>query len=221
MKICLISDTHNKHRELKIPENIDMIIFAGDISFRGEISIISDFANWMKDLPIQHKIVIAGNHDRSFEDNRHDIVVKLLHEAGITYLQDNSITIDGLNIYGSPWQPAFCNWSFNAERGKEIAAIWSKIPDSTHILVTHGPPKGVLDLVENDYGGFDHIGCEDLMNRIDQLKELKLSTFGHLHLQGAQKAILNGIIFVNAAMCDEQYKITREPVIVDISTITN
>ena len=34
------------------------------------------------------------------------------------YLQDSSVTICGLKIYGTPWQPEFCGWAFNLPRGQ-------------------------------------------------------------------------------------------------------
>jgi len=65
------------------------------------------------------------------------------------YLEDSSTTVHGYKIYGSPWTPYFFGWAFNAQRGKECAEIWSKIPTDTEILITHGPPHG-KNLFEKD-----------------------------------------------------------------------
>ena len=75
------------------------------------------------------------------------------------YLEDSSITLFGIKIYGSPWQPNYFNWAFNLPRGKLLKQKWDKIPNC-HILLTHGPPycHGDKLVKENK-----HIGCEDLL----------------------------------------------------------
>jgi hypothetical protein len=69
--------------------------------------------------------------------------IKKLKEI-CTYLQHESVEIEGLKIFGSPYQPLFYNWGFqyHASRAEEI---WSAIPKDTDILITHGPPHGILD----------------------------------------------------------------------------
>ena len=100
------------------------------------------FLEWFMSLDnYKHKIYIAGNHDRLFEDTP-NIVRELFEQyhPNIIYLQDSSIEVKGLKIYGSPWQPEFCDWAFNLPRGEKLKAVWDLIPDDTDILVTHGPP---------------------------------------------------------------------------------
>ncbi len=63
MRILHISDTHSKHRELPPLPNADVIIHSGDFTFAGSENEAYDFINWFCDLPFQHKIFIAGNHD--------------------------------------------------------------------------------------------------------------------------------------------------------------
>jgi len=54
---------------------------------------------------------------------------------------------------------------------------WRKIPDSTDILVTHGPPYGVLDTAP---GSTLHEGCPELFEAV-RLIEPRLHVFGHIH----------------------------------------
>ena len=68
VRIACISDTHNKHASLVIPE-VDILIVAGDFTGRGRPKEIQEFNRWLGTIPIKHKIVIAGNHDFAFEDN--------------------------------------------------------------------------------------------------------------------------------------------------------
>jgi 3',5'-cyclic AMP phosphodiesterase CpdA len=62
MKIICISDTHNKHRNLDVPDG-DVIVHAGDFSENGTKSETFNFLKWFSGLPHKHKILIAGNHD--------------------------------------------------------------------------------------------------------------------------------------------------------------
>ena len=71
MRITLISDTHTKHHEVTndLPGG-DLLIHAGDIMNSGRNpGDITSFCKWFDGLDqYDHKIFIAGNHDRMFED---------------------------------------------------------------------------------------------------------------------------------------------------------
>jgi len=126
LKIISISDTHGKHKGLTLPD-ADMIIHAGDITSNGDELQVKSFLNWFSNLNIQHKIFIAGNHDFYFERNPTEGIQKLIPE-NIIYLNDQLITIDGINIWGSPITPWFFDWAFNRERGEDIKKHWDLIP---------------------------------------------------------------------------------------------
>ena len=77
--IFLFSDTHGKHRNVPIPENIQIIIHCGDICNGGDENEILDFFNWYSDLKIPYKIFVNGNHDLPFElepDSARNIIPK-------------------------------------------------------------------------------------------------------------------------------------------------
>jgi Icc-related predicted phosphoesterase len=215
MKICCISDTHSYHRQIKIPE-CDMLIHAGDITFKGELKVIEDFALWMKELPVKHKIVIHGNHEVGHERGpKREPGLKLLADAGLIYLQDSFVEIEGLKIYGSPDQPWFHNWEYNRQRGEEIAKKWAMIPVDTNILITHGPPYMIRDLAPRGLFDGENVGCVDLLNRISDLPNLKLHVFGHIHHSyGVTK--IEQCSFVNASSCTESYTPSNAPIVVEI-----
>jgi Icc-related predicted phosphoesterase len=216
MKIVVISDTHEQEEKVNLPDG-DVLLHAGDITYRGNLDKLTKFAAWAAEQKFTHKIIIAGNHDRSFEDVRADQATSILRDHGLIYLQDSGIEIDSIKFWGAPWQPWFYDWAFNVPRGAEIAKKWALIPEDTNVLITHGPPHGILDLVENDWGEYEHKGCEELRKKVDTLqKNLKLHVFGHLHLKGCNQTFINDTIFVNGAMCDEDYKIRRTPIVVEI-----
>ena len=69
MRIWHISDTHTYHGLLKVPTNIDMVIFSGDCSNPRDPYVneqeVRNFITWFASLPIKHKVFVAGNHDTS------------------------------------------------------------------------------------------------------------------------------------------------------------
>jgi Icc-related predicted phosphoesterase len=204
--ITFISDTHTKHYEanLDLPGG-PIIVHCGDISSRGRDWEIREFFDWFGSLPYTHKIMIAGNHDFGFERGPIEI------PEGIHYLQDSSVIIEGIRFYGSPWQPWFFNWAFNLPReGEELKEKWSAIPKDTDILITHGPPKGILDRVIR---GAEHVGCELLRDRIFEIRP-KIVSFGHIHEAYGQEEI-DGIKFVNASLLDHRYDYTNKPIIIN------
>jgi len=206
MKIIVISDTHNKHHNINMPDG-DMIICAGDITNCGNIKDVISFKNWINKFNHKYKVVIAGNHDFCFEKNR-SLCVSVLDD--IIYLEDQLITIEGINIYGSPWQPRFFDWAFNLDRGEPLKKVWEKIPEFTDILITHGPPKDILDKCERD----NRVGCEELIKVINKIKP-KYHIFGHIH-EGYGIIKNNDTTFINASICDYRYNPINQPIIIDI-----
>ena len=142
-RIICLSDTHNCNEQIIVPDG-DILIHAGDATIRGTQQEVEEFLAWFSGLPHQHKIFVAGNHDWLYETNNR--FARLLTASfNIKYLQDSSTEIEGFKIYGSPWTPQFYDWAFMYRRGAPAKACWDLIPDGIDILITHGPPHGVLD----------------------------------------------------------------------------
>lgn len=205
MRIVCISDTHN--REITVPGG-DLLIHAGDATMRGTVDEITEFNAWFSALPHTHKIFIAGNHDWLFEIQ--PAAARKLLDKSIIYLQDTGTNIGGFNIHGSPWQPRFYDWAFNLNRGGEMAEKWEMIPAGTDILITHGPPSGILDLTVDG----DHAGCEELIKKVGEIRP-KVHIFGHIH-EGYGTIEMSGTRFVNASNCDERYRLVNPPIIFDL-----
>ena len=212
MKIVAISDTHCRHRSIRLPEG-DVLIHAGDISLKGKKPEVVDFLQWFSEQPHPHKIFIAGNHDFFFEQNKDPIIHEIIPE-NITYLNDSGCKIGNCNIWGSPVTPWFFNWAFNKRRGEEIRRHWQMIPENTDILVVHGPPFGVLDTVIND----KHVGCRDLLKTVRQIQP-KLVIFGHVHESYGQVKRL-GINYINACQLNESYELVNKPVVFEIPSFS-
>ena len=209
-KIVCLSDTHNCNQEIIVPDG-DILIHAGDATIRGSIPEIEAFNDWFANLPHKIKIFVAGNHDWLFETNN-SYARKMLDDS-IIYLQDSFVNIEGLKIYGSPWQPRFFDWAFNLMRGAELAEKWKLIPLDTDILITHGPPHGILDEVPRKYW-IENTGCEELRKKVEEIRP-KAHIFGHIHCGYGQTEQF-GVKFINASNCDEEYNPTNAPIVFEI-----
>ncbi|CAI9735082.1 metallophosphoesterase domain-containing protein 1-like isoform X1 [Octopus vulgaris] len=230
LRFVCISDTHCniEKKEDFVPEG-DVLLHAGDFSNCGRLSNIKKFNDFLGSLPHQYKIVIAGNHDISFDTDllkkpvyifKNDIerdLNDLQVESGkafltnCTYLEDSYVDIHGYKIYGSPWQPRFCDWAFNVPRGKKLLDKWNLIPDDVDILITHGPPLGYGDLCRSGL----RAGCVDLLNTIQKRVQPKFHVFGHIH---EDYGILTNktTTFINASSCSINYCLTNPPIVFDL-----
>ena len=209
MKLTIISDTHNIHNQLQLDSG-DVLIHCGDFTRKGELNDVRSFASFIEQQNFSHKIIIAGNHDFCFDDERKKEAELILRSCGINYLNDSSIIIDGIKFWGSPIQPWFHDWAFNRKRGDEIRKHWELIPNNTDVLLTHGPPFGILDLCVHG----ERVGCKDLLEVIKDIRP-KIHAFGHIH-EGYGVTEIDGTKFVNACSLDERYKFKNPPISVVI-----
>jgi predicted phosphodiesterase len=209
MKIVCVSDTHLVHEKAKlvVPDG-DLLIHAGDGTFQGTAEEMGSFNRWFSALPHRRKVLVAGNHDWLFQKDPR--AASALLSPSITYLEDSEITLDGLRIYGSPWQPEFCEWAFNLPRGEPLAAKWRSIPKGVDVLVTHGPPRDILDRCADGRNE----GCDDLLEAVLRVAP-KLHVFGHIH-EAYGTVSKHGTTFVNASLCDENYRAAHPPIIVEL-----
>lgn len=205
-KIIAISDTHNRHDKLIIPE-CDILIHAGDWSGQGTKSEVTNFAKWLnKQTQCKEIVVIPGNHELYFERGLPDSKLWFTEECPrAKLLIDEGCEIDGIKIWGSPVQPWFHDWAWN-RKGTEIQKHWDAIPEGTNILITHGPPYGILDQTTYANGDIrpEHLGCPNLMERIKIVKP-DLHFFGHIHYPGGRAVSVFSTTFYNASICDEYY----------------
>ena len=230
MRITFLSDTHTKHRLVNsfLPGG-DILIHAGDFMSSGyNPSEAESFFSWYDSIEgYETKILISGNHDRIMENDPSWASGVLSGYKTIEYLQDDGLTLyfdgpngdfpeDNIHIWGSPWQPEFCNWAFNLPRsGEEIKGKWNLIPNNTDILITHGPPFSKLDFVNR--GG--NVGCEELLGKVNSVKP-KIHVFGHIH-EGAGYVFDGTTHFFNAAVLNDRYEFRNKPITIDWDSETN
>jgi len=226
-RFVVTSDTHTFHDFLGSVPTGDVLIHCGDFTFKGLPKEVESFANWIEGQSHTTKIVVAGNHDLTFDQESYDILsqrfrhpqkydceaIKGYLQKRCIYLEDEEVNVNGFRIYGSPWQPEFCGWAFNLPRGQQIASKWKEIPSNIDILITHGPPLGHGDLCTNEA----RAGCLDLLWQIQTRVKPKYHLFGHIH-EGYGMTTDRQTIFVNASACNSHYNKNKlnPPIVFDL-----
>lgn len=242
MRIAATSDLHG-NLDVLAPE-CDLLVVAGDVfpaglgSLRGRDDwLFSVFLEWLESCPASKVAWIAGNHDRHLEFQ----VKSLAVSEKVVYLQDTSIEINGLKIYGTPWTRIIGQWAFSlgetpkllddegfptvgiddlgrthkltryaAREGISLRHIYSRIPNDTDILITHGPPHGVCDL---DLDG-RHIGSRELRDRVVKVQP-RLLICGHIH--GAYgTGQIGETLVANVSRVNDLYKPVNPPMIFEL-----
>jgi len=209
MKIWHISDTHMNQGLLEIPQDVDMVIHSGDASnwkdpYRNEPEMRA-FIDWFAALPIPNKVFVAGNHDTSIEKGL--IRADFIESRRINYLFNEERTIAGLRIWGSPFTPRYGDWSFMKDRGT-INRLWETIPDGVDVVVTHGPPYGILDATIRPDHHYELCGDSALMKAVARVHP-QLVCFGHIHsykeIRNAGTRTMHGMrtIFSNGSCVDD------------------
>jgi predicted phosphohydrolase len=205
MHIVAFADTHQFHEELKV-EDADVVVCAGDVCRGGEREELDVFLTWFERLPHRHKIFVAGNHDGCLEQPRERGLVMQAHPS-IHFLEDSGVVVDGVRFYGSPWTPEYHSWFFMKPRGAPLKERWDLIPRGTDVLITHGPPFGILDDAAGYRGsaamGPMHAGCEALAAVVADRRP-RLHLFGHIH---GQRGVVDaeGVRYVNCTTNEAEF----------------
>ena len=185
-----------------------MLIFAGDGEFRHVFDRIK-FNNWLSGLKFELIIAIAGNHDFYCERYPNEIRGYLTEAV---YLKDEPYVLpNGMTVWGTPMTPTFLNWAFMESDENLDRYHWSKIPEKTDILLSHGPAFGHQDVA---HPGGGHLGSKTLANRIKKLK-IPYVIHGHIHGgYGVEKT--KDTTYINCSVLNEDYKLVNEPVVFDV-----
>lgn len=224
VRAVFVSDTHNQLHKVRIPPG-DVLFHCGDWTGRGNVEEVAQFNYDLGRLrnDFVEIVVVAGNHD--WLPQRDEARVREIITNAV-YLQDQAAEVCGLKVYGSPYQPEFMSWAFNLSRGRELREKWALIPGGLDVLVTHGPPHGILDRTlgyesvmcgKYRYEPPRHVGCSDLADRLKVVRP-KVHAFGHIHsaygtLRGPAEN--GGTLHINASICTEKYQPTNRPYVVD------
>lgn len=212
IRLVLVSDLHG-YLPTDLPSG-DLLLIAGDLcpvdgSHAPEMQsgwLESTFRAWLERMQRDYTDVIgiAGNHDFVYERRLQPLNLPW------RYLEDRGVTVDGVRIWGSPWQPPFMDWAFNLPEDGIHAKLEAAEEGSVDVLITHGPPRGHLDMTRRGEAA-GSLAVAAAVHRISPLVHL----FGHIH-EGYGIDDSNGILMINASLRDEHYAVVNAPVVVDI-----
>lgn len=202
MKVTAISDTHNEHDNLYLDSG-DILIHAGDAGIKGTFTEMKNFLDWLVKQPFKYKVFVPGNHDKKMYT--HQDLIKLAEDYGIIVLHNDSAIIEGVHIFGvSKTFPS----EDKVEMFEEREEAWKAIPKKVDILVTHIPPKGILDLADRG----QNIGCSELKKVVYE-RAPSYHVFGHCHeyagwqVHKPNKSFFHNIKFMNVAAKDRNYNL--------------
>lgn len=212
MRIVAISDLHG-HLPAEVPP-ADLLILAGDIcpdvpgsavpgqrqdaGLRQALWLSDAFAPWLARLNVGRVVLCWGNHDYAGE-----LPERELPPLGVEIVTDREIDIDGLRLYATPWTFAVPDvWAFDIPPAR-LEPYMQAIPDGIDILVTHGPPRNVLDRLASG----ERVGSQALAEAVARVRP-KLHVFGHIHESRGQQGSSYNVAFV-----DEQYRPNRLPLV--------
>jgi Icc-related predicted phosphoesterase len=199
--------TSDLHEQLVDVPACDLLLIAGDVSFalKGDLAtkhafLAGEFKHWLDRVPADEVVLVAGNHDQSIE------AWGIPEGLRCHYLQDAGLELFGLRIWGTPWQPWFYDWAFNAPRrnGEEfLASKFEAIPAGTDIVVAHGPPHGFGDRTSRQ-GGHAHVGSTAMTAALERVQP-RVMVCGHIH-PAYGRYRLGATEIINASLVDESYR---------------
>lgn len=212
LKIAVISDTHDQHKKLTIP-NSDILIHCGD--FSNDDYHETTFLSWLAEQKAKYKILVAGNHDFRPSEIGFEAMRKRCKRSGIVYLEDTSVEIEGILFHGSPWVLDNAKGVFSEDESF-LKQKWSLIPDDVKVLITHTPQFEVLDKATD--WNVDNMGSKTLRERIVKLNNLSHHFFGHAHTSAGTDDT-NNYISHNASSFNDKESIANEIKIFKIETL--
>ncbi|TDZ58276.1 putative rhamnogalacturonate lyase C [Colletotrichum trifolii] len=203
-QILVLSDTHGLRFPIdpKLQKPVDVAIHCGDLTESSSVEEYKATLQLLRDISAPLKIVIAGNHDLHLDPpalNRNiDEAERVNHETfdrrmvneeirtgkslfdtaraeEIVFLEEGTYQFvlrngAALKLFASPFTPSTEGWAF------EYATHDFDIQKGTDIVVTHGPPLGLLDISSTG----KRIGCPQLFKALAR-SQPKMHCFGHVH----------------------------------------
>ena len=247
MKFGILSDIHGYpplDEDRKELVTCDVVCLCGDV-FEG--THLEDFANeqiidWMKSLTDAGKRVIMtpGNHDIMLyrgwlESNNLPIdnycrhiwhaypftAEDLKKMCSCEVLIDEGTTVNDIKIWGTPWSPLFCNWSFMQDEN-DLYEKFSKIPKDVNVVLSHTPPRKEFlewDIDISDYDRTVHCGSKELTKVIEENLNFATIFCGHIHSgnHDSKKFIIApNNIAINVSYVNENYKPYYKPYYIEL-----
>ncbi|KAK2755380.1 metallophosphoesterase domain-containing protein 2 [Colletotrichum kahawae] len=179
-RILIISDTHGASSlpgSQPLPP-VDVAIHCGDLTEESKLVEFQNTMILMKSIDAPLKIVIAGNHDWTLDTPIFKSKIAEIPPPVDMALARTACTLPNgarLTPYASSFTPSTEDWAFQYDPREEASRQWD-VGDDVDVVVTHGPPHGVLDRT----AGGERIGSAGLFAAPRRAKP-RLHCFGHAH----------------------------------------
>ena len=218
LRVAAIGDLHvmednvAPYRELfsEIAANADVLVLCGDLTNFGKTSEAEILAEDIRTCPIP-VIGVLGNHD--YECGQPENVAAILHEAGMTVLDEQAIEIEGVGFagvkgfmggygrgelapFGEPIAKAFVQEAMDEARKLENQLRTLRTERSVAVL--HYSPT-VETLEGEPEAIYQYLGTQRLADAIDRFDHVKAVVHGHAHHGKYEGATPRGTPVYNVA----------------------
>lgn len=190
MKLLLFSDVHADagaaRRLVAMAEGVDVVVGAGDFAtvrrnIRAAIDVLRAIG--------RPSVLVAGNNETTEE-----LVDACRDWPSARVLHGSGTTIGGVPFFGLgggvPVTP-FGAWSYDFTED-QAAAMLAGCPEGV-VLVSHSPPKGLVDADSAGRG----LGSTAVRAAIER-RQPRLVVCGHIHASAGKRASLGPTAVVNA-----------------------
>ena len=187
MRILAFSDLHRgrvqAERLVAASRDADLVIAAGDFTnhrkdLEGALALISEISAPM--------VMVPGNNESEAE-------LRAAAPANATVLHGEAAEINGLRVFGLgyavPVTP-FKDWSCDLE--EDVAAKMLAQCGAVDVLISHSPPKGVVDVTSTGLS----LGSTAVLETIKRVQP-PLVVCGHIHDSWGQSAMVGQSRVVN------------------------
>lgn len=200
LRVAAIGDLHVQendvapYRELfsEISSMADVLVLCGDLTNFGKTGEANILADDIKSCSIP-VVGVLGNHD--YECGQPEKVCEILHEAGMTILDEQAIEIQGVGFagvkgfmggygrgelapFGEPIAKAFVDEAMNEARKLENGL--RSLRTDRSVAVLHYSPT-VETLEGEPEAIFQYLGSQRLADAIDRFDHVKAVVHGHAH----------------------------------------
>ena len=235
MRVAAIGDLHvtensvAPYRDMfaEISRSADVLVLCGDLTNFGKTTEAEILAEDIRscEIPV---IGVLGNHD--YECGQPEEVARILHEAGMTVLDEQAIEIDGVGFagvkgfmggygrgelapFGEPIAKAFVDEAMNEARKLENGL--RSLRTERSVAVLHYSP--IVETLEGEpVEIFQYLGSARLADAIDRFDHVKAVVHGHAHHGSYEATTSRGTPVFNCAQFVVRKQFDRSYALIDI-----
>ena len=212
---------------LEISDQSDVLVLCGDLTNFGKTSEAEILAEDLRAATIP-VLGVLGNHD--YECGQPEKVAEILHQAGMTILDEQAVEIEGVGFagvkgfiggfgrgelapFGEPEIKAFVDIAINEARKLENGL--RSLRTERSVAVLHYSP--VPDTLEGEpLEIFQYLGSARLADAIDRFDHVKAVVHGHAHHGSYEGRTVRGTPVYNVAQFVVKPKFGRAYALLEI-----